>query len=223
MSLLPAKPPKITFEDVEQKRRAFAATLKTFTSQKGRYHHPAPELPAAKLLGCEVLPNRLALLDRLPKGAVIAEIGVDRGDFSLEILRRCAPEKLHLFDMDMTRLQNRDVLEVIAQRASPVKLHAGDSSTNLRKVPDGYFDVIYIDADHAYEGVKRDIDAAVPKLKPQGVLIFNDYCVWSATSMFHCGVARAVHEFCLGNPWKLRYIALQPMMYNDVMLVRETA
>jgi predicted O-methyltransferase YrrM len=221
MSLLPKKKPKITFEDVEKKRRAFAASLKEYAAQKGRYHNPAPELPATKLTGCEVLPNRFALLDRLPQGGVIAEIGVDRGDFSLEIMTRCKPEKLHLFDMDMTRLTNKSILNAIAQRGSTVKTHAGDSSTNLRKVPDGYFDMIYIDGDHAYEGVKRDIEAAVPKLKPAGVLVFNDYAVWSATTMFHCGVARAVHEFCRENPWKFKYIALQSMMYNDVMLVRE--
>lgn len=221
MSLLPKKKPKITFEDVEKTRRAFSAALKEFAAQKGRYHNPAPELPASKLVGCEVLPNRFAILDRLPKGGVMAEVGVDRGDFSQEILTRCQPEKLHLFDMDMSRLVNKDVLGAVAQRGSVVKTHAGDSSTNMSKVPDGYFDAIYIDGDHAYEGVKRDIMAAVPKLKPQGVLIFNDYAVWSATSMFHCGVARAVHEFCRDNPWKLRYIALQSMMYNDVMLVRE--
>jgi len=46
--------------------------------------------------------------------------------------------------------------------------------------------------------------------------------VWSPASMFHCGVARAVNEFCLKNPYKFRYLALQPMMYNDVMLVPET-
>lgn len=220
MSVAPKKTPTITYEEVEEKRRAFAKAVKQFTDQKGRYHNRAPELPAEKLAGCEVLPNRLALLDLLPKGGNYAEIGVDRGDFSQEILTRCRPDRLHLFDIDTTRLTNTAVLNALAERGSPVKIHAGDSSTNMGKVPDGYFDVIYIDGDHAYEGVRRDIAASVPKLKPEGVLVFNDYCVWSPTSMTHCGVARAVHEFVCDNPWKLRYIALQSMMYNDVMIVR---
>ncbi|HSG36832.1 MAG TPA: hypothetical protein VLA27_05270, partial [Paracoccaceae bacterium] len=67
----------------------------------------------------------------------------------------------------------------------------------------------------------RDIAAALPRLKPDGALIFNDYAVWSPTSMFHCGVARAVNELCLSSNWRLRYLAMQPMMYNDVMLVRD--
>lgn len=211
---------KITFEDVEKRRRAFAVAIREFTAQGKIYHNRAPELPADKLSGCEVLPNRLAILDRLPKGGVIAEVGVDTGNFSFEILDRCDPAKLHLFDLDMTRLTNLAVLNSIAQSGSSIKTHAGDSGVNIPKMPDGYFDVVYIDGDHGYEGVKRDIKVVLPKLKANGVLIFNDYTVWSAATMQHCGVARAVHEFVRDNPWKLRYIALQSMMYNDVMLVR---
>lgn len=213
--------PDITFEIVEQKRRAFSKALKEFRRTGGRYHHPAAELPPGKLEGCEVLSNRLALIDLLGKGGIIAEIGVDRGDFSLELLNRCAPLKLHLFDMDIARLVNPVILSELENGGSRVKTHVGDSGLNMSRMPDKYFDVIYIDGDHRYEGVKRDIEASVPKLKHSGVLIFNDYSVWSPASMFHCGVARAVHEFCLNEPWKFRYIALQPMMYNDVMLVRE--
>jgi len=214
--------PEVTYEFVEQKRRAFARTLKEFLGAGGRYHHPAVELPSHKLEGCEVLVNRLALLDRVKKGGVIAEVGVDRGDFSLELLNRCEPVKLHLFDIDIDRLVNPTILEELAGESKRVETHVGDSGLNISRMPDNYFDVIYIDGDHRYEGVIRDIEASAPKLKTDGVFIFNDYAVWSPASMFHCGVARAVNEFCLKNPYKFRYLALQPMMYNDVMLVPET-
>ncbi|WP_417525609.1 class I SAM-dependent methyltransferase [Marinovum sp.] len=213
--------PKITFEQVEQKRRAFAQALREFKQAKGRYHNPAPELPASKLEGCEVLANRYALLDKVAQGGVMAEIGVDRGDFSLEILTRCKPERLHLFDIDISRLVNPKVRAELAAENSRLKTHVGDSSANISKLPDGYFDMVYVDGDHEYEGVLRDIEAVLPKMKPGGVIIFNDYTVWSASSMYHCGVARAVNEFCLKHPWKFRYLALQSMMYNDVMVVPE--
>ena len=216
-----APTPKITFEQVEQKRRAFAKILRKFRNQKGRYHNPAPELPASKLAECQILPNRFVLLDKVAKGGVMAEIGVDTGDFSREIIQRCEPDKLHLFDIDNTRLQNKTVLAALTDGAGRLEMHVGDSSTNMSKMPDVSFDMIYIDADHQYEGVVKDINAALPKLKPRGVLIFNDYTVWSASSMFHCGVARAVNELCLREPWKFRYMAMQDMLYNDVMLVRD--
>lgn len=210
-----------TFEDVERRRRAFAKALREFRAAKGRYYNPAPELPAAKLEGCEVLPNRMMLLDRVAPGGVMAEIGVDRGDFSLQILNRCKPERLHLFDMDFNRVANPDIIAELDREDGRLEFHVGDSSSQLATMPDASFDMIYIDGDHKYEGVKKDISVAVEKVKPGGVLIFNDYTVWSVVSMFHCGVARAVHELCLTSPWKFRYLALQTMMYNDVMLVRE--
>lgn len=214
-------PVKISLEIVEEKRRAFAKALREFAAAKGRYHHPAPELTAAKLADCQLLPNRYALLDKLPQGGVMAEIGVDRGDFSEQILLRCKPDRLHLFDIDSTRLQNSAVLGEIDRVEPRIQMHVGDSSSNMSLMPDASFDMIYVDGDHAYDGVVRDIKASLPKIKPGGALIFNDYAVWSPVGMFHCGVARAVHEFCRDNPWKFRYMALQTMLYNDVMLVRE--
>ena len=213
---------KMTFEDVERKRRDFARTLREFVKQRGRYHNRAPELPQSKLDGCEMLSSRLGLLDRLDKGGTIAEIGAANGDFSNEILTRCAPEMLHLFDVDASALTNADVRAELSAETSRIKPHLDNSEKAFAKFPDAFFDLIYINGDHDYDAVMHDITIALPKLKPGGGLVFHAYTTWSAVSMYHCGVARAVHEFCLENPWKFRYVALETMMYNDVMLVRET-
>jgi predicted O-methyltransferase YrrM len=214
---------KITFEEVERRRRDFSAALRDFRKARGRYHNPAPELPAAKLEGCEVLANRFDLLDRLAPGATIAEIGAGRGDFSAEILARCRPARLHLFDSDASQLANPDIRAELAAEEPRVKMHVGDSAANLARLPEGYFDIVYIDGDHDYVAVQRDIAAILPRLAPGGAMVFHSYTTWSAVSMYHSGVARAVHEFCLANPWKFRFLALEPMMYYDVMLVPEAA
>jgi hypothetical protein len=44
------------------------------------------------------LPNRRALLEALPQGGVVIELGVDRGMFSAEILAHNQPAELHLVD-----------------------------------------------------------------------------------------------------------------------------
>jgi len=41
--------------------------------------------------------------------------------------------------------------------------------------PDNYFDCVFIDADHSYEGVLQDISNWAPKLKPTGILCGDDF------------------------------------------------
>lgn len=146
---------------------------------------------------------------------------MDRGHFSAEILSRCAPSNLLLIDREFDRLASPLVLELVARKDPRITLIPGDSADGLSELPARSLDVVYIDADHSYAAVRRDIAAALPCLKPDGVLVFNDYAVWSPSSMYHCGVARAVNELCLTSNWRLKYLAMQPMMYNDVMLVRD--
>lgn len=40
--------------------------------------------------------------------------------------------------------------------------------------PDGAFDFVYIDGDHSYEGVVKDIQNYKSKVKPGGVMAFHD-------------------------------------------------
>ena len=54
------------------------------------------------------------------------------------------------------------------------------------KFLDGYFDFIYIDADHQYQNVEDDINAWYGKLKTGGWMYFHDY---------DSDVKRAVTEF----------------------------
>jgi hypothetical protein len=60
---------------------------------------------------------------------------------------------------------------------------AKDCSTRL-------FDVIYIDADHTYEGVKADLDAWYPLVKKGGIFGGDDYQNTTCP-----GVNKAVNEF----------------------------
>jgi len=39
--------------------------------------------------------------------------------------------------------------------------------------PDGYFDWIYIDADHSYSAMSNDAAVCASKLRPGGFLVFN--------------------------------------------------
>ena len=56
-----------------------------------------------------------------------------------------------------------------------VYLYEGDSVAMAEKFEDNFFELIFVDGDHSPEGVKRDILAYYPKLKPHGLLLFHDY------------------------------------------------
>merc|ERR1711924_247319 len=53
----------------------------------------------------------------------------------------------------------------------------------------GFLDLVFIDGDHRYEAVLKDLHAWWPTLKEDGILAGHDYTV------NHPGVAQAVHEF----------------------------
>mgnify|MGYP005820154989 CR=1 FL=1 len=57
--------------------------------------------------------------------------------------------------------------------------------------PDLYFDFVYIDALHTYEGCRTDIKAWLPKVKKEGIIGGHDYL---SHRVPHKGVTTAVDE-----------------------------
>ncbi|MGE0040514.1 MAG: class I SAM-dependent methyltransferase [Vicinamibacterales bacterium] len=86
---------------------------------------------------------------------------------------------------------------VLAERGlgPAVSVHRGTSETFSRGVPDGFrCRLAFIDGDHGYEAVRRDIRALAPLLVPGGWLCFDD-----AHSGYE-GVDRAIAEEVLASP-----------------------
>ena len=70
----------------------------------------------------------------------------------------------------------------------------------VRDFPDEYFDLICIDADHTYEGCKRDMEDWYPKLKRGRFFTGDDYTNRRASRTgLVFGVVRAVDEFATQN------------------------
>lgn len=44
-----------------------------------------------------------------------------------------------------------------------------------KSIPDGYLDIVFVDADHSYKAVKADIIAWLPKIRLGGILMGHDY------------------------------------------------
>jgi len=147
-----------------------------------------------------------------------AEIGVASGSYSEHLIRNGLLEKLYLIDpwKDYgdpnaergdcygTQLEQDERYNSVVRRFNAY----GDRVSVLRKesleaandFEDGYFDFIYIDANHSYDFVKADINAWYPKLNVNGILAGHDYLVGRHG---RDGVKKAVDEFCFKNNNKL--------------------
>jgi len=174
---------------------------------------PSHSVPTELFEDCRVCSSRSELVTKLPQESVVAEVGVLRGDFSQVILREGRPKALHLVDFDLS-----EIAPVVSQDPR-VSMHRGDSAETLAAFPDSFFDWIYIDADHSYEGVRRDADVAARKVKPQGYLVFNDFAHIDQ-HLGAYGVHRAVSEFAVSHRWPFRWFSYDPQALYDVALQR---
>jgi predicted O-methyltransferase YrrM len=58
-----------------------------------------------------------------------------------------------------------------------ISLHVTTTKKFAKDYPDVFYDYIYIDGDHSYQGVKFDYDTYWSKLRKGGYMVFHDVCV----------------------------------------------
>jgi len=177
-----------------------------------------PPLSEWHLKNSRIVPNREEILKLMPQGGVCAEVGTQTGGFAKLILAHLRPAKLHIFDIDFTPFDRPAFAPLIQDGI--IELHKGDSSSCLARHPDQSFDFIYIDGDHAYEGVRKDLAAAGQKIKADGWIVCNDYTLYSPLEKIQYGVYRAVNEFCWQHGFEIAFLGLHSWGYHDVALRR---
>lgn len=165
----------------------------------------------------KILENRNDLLNTMDKNLVVCEIGVFKGDFSKIMLDILSPKELHLIDTfngmmcsgdkdgnDITWTNlDEEYLNVtnMFSNNDNVYIHKGFSTDILNGFENNYFDMIYIDGDHSYEGVKSDLKLSFSKVKDGGLICGHDYI----SSKFE-DVVRAVDEFCDDHNLEIKYL-----------------
>lgn len=175
---------------------------------------PAPAIPQAQLDGCALLTDRMELLRRLPRGGRVCELGTYRGDFARMILDIVQPDELHLVDVSFA-LCAQDVLAHPA-----VRRHETTTTGYLGAAGGADFDWIYVDADHGYAAVVADIAAAKGRVKPGGLLVFNDFARIVRPGFGVFGVHQAVCEFLAAEGWPVAYLSLGGEALYDIALRR---
>lgn len=176
---------------------------------------PKADLQQKHIKNLRMLLNRNDLLMELPKNATCAEIGVDQGEFSEQILKVTQPKKLHLVDAwgDESRYHDGLKLQVAEKfakeiKADKVEINIGFSHVVLKNMPDSYFDWVYLDTDHSYNTTARELNILNKKVKPGGIICGHDYNMGNWVGNIRYGVIEAVHEFCLNYNWELIYITI---------------
>ncbi len=198
----------------------------------------APPIPQHLLDHADLLSDRVSMLPLLPEGGVYAEVGVGLGDFSRCMLSVCRPGlflAIDRFDLhELPSLWGQPSARLLGGRnhgeayrrrfeheiaSGRLRVLAGDSADCLGRLQDGSVDVMYIDADHRYEAVRRDLAAARAKVRDGGWIIVNDYLMVAALGDdVPYGVVHATNEFMIEHQWGVRYLALQTRMFCDVAL-----
>ena len=194
------------------------------------------DIPVHLLRNARVCANRLEALSKIPAGGTAVEVGVAYGDFSRMILDIVKPDIFIAIDSFGIRPEDepwgRQILkdnhcshydyytgkfrEQIQQGKMIVK--QGMSWEMLEQLPDQSVDYMYVDADHSYASVARDVKALRSKIKPEGIVQFNDYTWFDYDAMIAYGVPRAVHEFMEQENYEMLWLCLHPQGFYDVVL-----
>jgi len=114
--------------------------------------------------------------------------------------------------------QEQNYQNVKARFASnpAVEIIRARSTEGIDRLPDGSLDVIYIDANHQYEYVLRDMLHARKKLKSGGLMVMDDFYEGPGGYEQNEGVMGAVNTFVKRNDYV--YLAASCGSYSNVAL-----
>lgn len=114
----------------------------------------------------------------------IAEVGVSRGENASEILKRCPQiKKFYLIDIDFSVFDRG----LFAGYGDKIRL----CNANGCWIEPGGYDLVFIDAEHTYEAVKKDIEKWRCPLAIGGIICGHDYLDFEQPGY---GVNKAVDE-----------------------------
>lgn len=170
-------------------------------------------------------PSREAFLGALPKGGKIAEVGVFRGHHAIAMFNICAPDELVLIDPWRSPPPDSEPLDYKWAKIGQMELEKlyvgvcsafrGRDNVKIQRVtslegaalyPDGYFDWVYVDANHMYDPVMEDLRAWYPKIKKGGYLCGHDYSDAPRILEKGDGVFFAVNDFCKEHNLNIEFV-----------------
>jgi len=147
---------------------------------ENRSHHNGAEIGVFEGDTSKVLLESFPLL----KGLVCVDIWEDNEEFK----SHSPNKKGKIYNADWNKVRRRfdENIKSFGERVITLQMKSEDAAELFS---DYEFDFIFIDANHGYEFVKRDIEVWWPKLKVNGLFCGDDY-----TNKPSYGVIEAVDE-----------------------------
>jgi hypothetical protein len=178
---------------------------------------PKAPLEEKHVRNCQLVLNRRSMLHHIGQQEVVAELGVNRGEFSEVILEVAKPAVLHLVDVWGSDRYHQGLFNEVSTKfkkrteSGGVQIHRKLSTEASTEFPDEYFDMVYIDTDHSYRTTKEELLAYSTKMKRCGIIAGHDYSMGNWVKSYRYGVIEAVHEFCVNFDWEFCFLTAEPL------------
>lgn len=158
-------------------------------------------------------------LEWIPKGGVVAELGVETGSYAKKIFEVTRPKEFHLVDVwdsiidpwPSREKQAENYKQILRNFENDINkgriiVHKGDDISYLQSLPDKYLDWVYIDSSHAYEHTLKELMMSDRKLKSNGFICGHDFVDNEFGRRSGFGVIKAVYQFINTSDWQLIYL-----------------
>jgi hypothetical protein len=148
----------------------------------------------------------------------IAEVGIGYGLHAANILKNTDIDKLYLIDplkfyendLFPINIQKMGGFETLLKNITILLNKYGNKYNLIRKpsnlidntdISDNSLDLIFIDGDHSYQAVLKDLQLFYKKIRVGGMIVGDDYM------SCHPGTKKAVDEFVATNNLKLHLLS----------------
>jgi hypothetical protein len=191
--------------------------------------HPENDAPHSlkdkHLSDATIVPDRNTMLDRLTDAhGRVAELGVNEGDFTKQIIDRLSLDELHLVDVWNSSRYDEGKMQQVRTRFADaiddgtVEIHRKRSEEYLEAMPTDYLSFAYIDTSHGYQQTLTELELCREVVIDDGVIAGHDFCVGNPPRRNTYGVLPAVTEFCSDYQYRLSYLTLETHGHHSFAL-----
>lgn len=146
----------------------------------------------------------------VPAGGIIVELGAEYGRSAATFCRSAKPDVM-IVSTDLFPYSHPEVGDLLVAYIANLRAagfegrttaHRCDSAEAGKAWNGGPIDLLFVDADHTYDAVVRDIRAWEGHIRPNGIIAFHDCANGEKPHELHMEVSLAVDEWAARAQWE---------------------